>query len=72
MNHKQRTKMLADYVLSQGHEKYNLIEQLESYIKRERRMIAQNHIWYHAMIALYGRAEARKELTELLKDIKGN
>jgi hypothetical protein len=37
--------------------------------KRLREYI-QESTWYHAMIVLYGRAEARKELTELLRELK--
>lgn len=73
MNHKQRTKILAEYVLSQNHERETLIENLRDFpelSRAEQREMCEDSIWYHAMIVLYGRAEARKELTELLREVR--
>lgn len=73
MNHKSRIKMLTDYVLSQDHERDTLIENIDNDLTHsERRTYIEESIWYSAMVLAYGRAEARKEVTELLKEIKCN
>ena len=77
MNNKQRTKMLAKYCLSQLPHKELMLKNILYYMsdkgftsRKRLREYIQESTWYHAMIVLYGRAEARKELTELLREVK--
>jgi len=73
MNHKQRTKMLANHVLSEDHERENIKDDLANYYTgepitiKELRKLAEDSIWYHAMIVLYGRAEARKRINGVIE-----
>lgn len=75
MNHKARIYQLCDYILSQDHERDYIASILNSCLKthtrKELRQEAENSVWYSAMVLLYGRAEARKEVTELINEIKG-
>ena len=66
---------MADYILSQDHERDNLIEKLSSRIKEEKvtkwelRQEAYSHIFYIATKSLHGRGEAGKIMTEILKEV---
>ena len=70
---KASVNTVCDYVLSQDHERKNFIEYLTERAKEstrtELRVIAENHVWYHAYKLTHGRQELRKELTEILNDI---
>lgn len=64
---------LADYVLSGDNEKDVLRNQLSealSHLTRgEKRIFAEDHIWYKAVKIRDGRASARKQLTDLLNEV---
>ena len=73
-NKKLHISKLADYILSQDHERDNLIEAIENEFdknsgKREIRLTIEESIWYSAMMLAYGRYEARKETTQLMKEL---
>lgn len=66
---------MAEYILSQNHERDDCLrvtaEQLsdEPMNRSQLRKIVQEHIWYIASRAAYGRAYASKAVTELLNEL---
>lgn len=79
MARKSYVREMADYILSQDHErdyvKDVLISEIESAIdghrpnKSQLRKSAETTIWYKTLTVAYGRAFARKEVTELLNEL---
>ena len=64
---------LADYVLSNNHERDSCIEKVkelkkDGFDKREIRRMIYDHIYYSAIKTLHGRGEAGKLLTEVIKE----
>jgi len=67
---------MADYVLSGGHEEGQCLviarehkENEPDMNRSQLRKIMEDHIFYAAYCALYGRAEARKKITEMLGEL---
>lgn len=74
MANKADIRTMADYILSQNHERDDVKRVLDEYMSEklnynQLRKIAQGHIWYIAMKTAYGRGYAGKKVTELLREI---
>jgi hypothetical protein len=67
---------MADYVLSGGHERDNLLLTLRTKIldtgRKDLREIAYSHVWHAAYSSLYGYREAQKEVTQLINEVRND
>jgi len=67
---------LADYVLSQDHEREDLIDRLirdyrdEPFNRKDVRDVISSSIWAAACRVTYGKRETMKMTTEMIKEIK--
>lgn len=63
---------MADYVLSGGHERDELLRQLRDQEigtgRKDMRVIAYGHIYHAAYSTLHGYKAAQREVTELIKE----
>jgi hypothetical protein len=72
MNKRNMAIECASYILSQDHEREDLIERIynETFENNKSRIMwAKNSIWYIAMSLAYGKREANLELKQLLKEV---
>lgn len=73
---KQSLNSVCDYVLSNKIEEEDLVLQLrentQGMTRHERRVYAENHIWFHAYRLMNGRQDTRKKLTEIVNSVDGN
>ena len=72
MNKRQMAIECASYILSQDHEREELLDRISKNTFENEvacKTYAKSSIWYIAIALAYGKLEANKELTELLKEV---
>jgi hypothetical protein len=73
MNRKDMVWSVCDYVLSQDHEREDLIDEMvrevsEGATKEQIYSVRENSIYYRACVLAYGKREANKMYRECIKE----
>jgi hypothetical protein len=73
MNRKAMIESVCDYVLSQDHERENLIDEMAREVadgatKEQIYWMRENSIYYSACVLVYGKREANKMYRECIKE----
>ena len=73
---KNASYQMADYVLSGGHERSDLLARLRQEPletgRKVLREIAYSHVWHAAYSSLYGYREAQKEVTNIINEVRND